>query len=245
MRLIWFCRCRCRDTARCSCMLCACVCVLISLIRRVACNTRIEAYRTLNGLWRRRPLKARSEEWRTGNGPMAINIFKLRWAQHTLLSEEESRLSVLDSSSIVHAVQLTGCSPCSSWLLSHWRCGPSGVLAKVYIRFLCCCCCCFLHNSIGSQLCMVRATRLLLLFWPSPAQDRNNNNDNIRICCLSAQNRVEQPLWWSFSLFFRCCWLLLLSLTPAHHLSCTSWVVACGPARPGPACCCTTKFRTK
>lgn len=133
MRLIWFCRCRCRDTARCSCMLCVCVsvCVLISLIRRVACNTRIEAYRTLNGLWRRRPLKARSEEWRTGNGPMAINIFKLRWAQHTLLSEEESRLSVLDSSSIVHAVQLTGCSPCSSWLLSHWRCGPSGVLAKV------------------------------------------------------------------------------------------------------------------
>lgn len=166
---------------------------------------------------------------------MAINIFKLRWAQHTLLSEEESRLSVLDSSSIVHAVQLTGCSPCSSWLLSHWRCGPSGVLAKVYIRFLCCCCCCFLHNSIGSQLCMVRATRLLLLllFWPSPAQGRNNNNDNIRICCLSAQNRVEQPLWWSFSLFFRCCWLLLLSLTPAHHLSCTSWVVACGPARFG------------
>lgn len=110
---------------------------------------------------------SQGKEWRTGNGPMAINIFKLRWAEHTHCSPRRSPM--LDASSIVLAVQLTGCSPCSSWLLSHWRCGPSGVLAKVYIWFLlvvvfvvvaafyttqlevncawcvllaCCCCCC-------------------------------------------------------------------------------------------------------
>lgn len=38
----------------------------------------------------------------------------------------------------------------------------------------------------------------------SPAKDRNNNNDNIRICCLCpAPDRLEQPLWRSFSLFSR------------------------------------------
>lgn len=73
------------------------------------------------------------------------------------------------------------------------------------------------HNSIWSQLECV-CPRLL-----SPAKDKNNNNDIIRICCSSFSCSCHRL--WSFLLFSRlpaaghCC---CTSLTPARHLICTS-----------------------
>lgn len=167
-------------------MLRVCVWVLISLIRRVACNnwasTRIEACRTLNGLWRSF-LKANVERV---TGPMAINIFTLRRA-HTLRSLSLSLWGVSGvhgPCSVVHRPDST-LAPYTA--VDFCRIG-AGDPAAFWLKFI-----------FGFLLSLLLLLLLLLVFtqlnWKSTVHGAcccycccccccwNNNNDNIRICC--------------------------------------------------------------